>query len=110
MPSETGTNSIAANATESDLLQNKLYEFVPFNAIVTWGLQGSATGLLADIKVGTRIVASQMTLRVQDRIPNRDDMQDWFIARAGERILMTVTNTTGGALNAHHRFDFNPVR
>lgn len=110
MPLIQQSVSIAGNATNDNVLQGSQYEFLPYDAFLEFGLCGSATGLVADVFSGQDVLAENMLLNVQNRIPlYPDDFNLNDVAAAGERIKVRVRNTTGGALTAFYALKITPV-
>jgi hypothetical protein len=61
MPVIQGSVSVPANSVNDNVLQGSQFEFLPYNALLEFGLLGSAAGLLADVYSG------------QDTLPVRAD-------------------------------------
>jgi hypothetical protein len=93
--------SVAAGATNDNVLQGSQFEYLPYNALVEFGLNGSATGLLADVYSGQDILAESMLMTAQNRVPvYPDDYSLTDVAAAGERLKIRIRNPTGGAITA----------
>lgn len=91
--------SIAANAVNDNILSGSSFEFLRSNAVVSIGLVGSATGLVANIQSGADIVLEESPLGVKTTMPTiPDDMYYNDVGVAGDRLVVRVRNTTGGAL------------
>jgi len=103
MPLIQQSVSIAANATNENVLAGSQYEYLPWNAFIEFGLNRSATGLVADVYSGSDILAEGMLLTSQNRVPvYPDDFALNDVAAAGERLKVRIRNTTGGALTAFY--------
>lgn len=110
MPVIQNSVSVAANATNDNVLQGSQFEFLPYNAFLEFGLVGSATGLTADVYSGQDTVAETFALSTQNRFPvYPDDFPLNDVAGAGERIKVRIRNTTGGALTAFFSVRITPV-
>lgn len=108
MPVMQKSVSIAANATETNILQGEPFEFLPYNAEVQFGLNQSATGLEVDVHSGQDMLCSQFEPLIQTTMPNNEEMDFSDLVAAGERLTIKVTNTTGGALSLLYRIIINP--
>lgn len=110
MPVIQQSVSIAGNSTNDNVLQGSQYEFLPYDAFLEFGLSGSATGLAADVFSGQDVLAENMLLNAQNRVPTYpDDYNLNDVAGAGERIKVRIRNTTGGALTAFYSLKITPV-
>lgn len=106
------TVSIAASATNDNVLQGELFEFIPSDfgaAIVTIGIHQSAAGLKCDVMVGGEILAKDINPRVKDAIPDDTELTMQTIGLSGDRIVIKAQNTTAAAINLHVRVDIEPV-
>lgn len=91
--------SVAANATNDNLLSGSSFEFLRSNAVVSIGLAGSATGLVASIQSGSDIVLEESPILVKTTMPTiPDDMYYNDVGVMGDRLVVRIRNTTGGAL------------
>lgn len=110
MPVIQNSVSVAANATNDNVLQGSQFEFLPFNAFLEFGLVASAAGLVADVYSGSDTVAESYALSTQNRFPvYPDDFPLNDVAAGGERIKVRIRNTTGGALTAFFSVRITPV-
>lgn len=110
MPVIQNSVSVAANATNDNVLQGSQFEFLPFNAFLEFGLVASAAGLVADVYSGSDTVAESFALSTQNRFPvYPDDFPLNDVAAGGERIKVRIRNTTGGALTAFFSVRITPV-
>ena len=102
--------SIAADATNDNIFSGSIYEFLPWNASINLGMLGSATGLVATVNTGSDTVQEESPLTVgtvMPKIPDDMDVQD--VAAAGERFVVKVRNTTGGALTVRAIAQIQPI-
>lgn len=91
--------SIAANATNENVLDGFQAEFAARDALAEFGLVASATGLELDIYSGSDLVAESFEPSIQNRYPvYPDDFPLQDVVAAGERLKIRARNTTGGAL------------
>lgn len=91
--------SIAANAVNDNILSGSSFEFLRSNSVVSIGMVGSATGLVANIQSGADIVLEESPLLVKTTMPTvPDDMYYNDVGVAGDRLVVRVRNTTAGAL------------
>lgn len=91
--------SVAANAVNDNILSGSSFEFLRNNSVVSIGMVGSATGLVANIQSGADIVLEESPLLVKTTMPTiPDDMYYNDVGVAGDRLVVRVRNTTAGAL------------
>lgn len=110
MPVIQSSVSVAANATNDNILSGSQFEFLPYNAALDFGLVGSATGLVADVYTGQDAVAESYSLNTQNRFPvYPDDYPLSDVAAAGERVKVRIRNTTGGALTCFYSVRITPI-
>jgi len=110
MPVIQSSVVVAANAVNDNVLQGSQFEFLPYNSLLEFGLNGSAAGLVADVYSGQDTVAEAYALNSQNRFPiYPDDYPLNDVAAAGERIKVRLRNTTGGNLTAFFSVKITPV-
>lgn len=100
MPLIQGSASIALSSVNDNVLANSQYEFLPFDAMLEFGLNGDANGadLRVDVYSGTDVLLENAPMSVQNRIPvYPDDYNLSDAAAAGERIKVRVRNTSAAA-------------
>lgn len=100
MPLIQGTSSIAASSVNDNLLQGSQFEFLPYNAALSFGINGDTNGtdLRVDVYSGQDVLAESIPCNTVNRIPvNPDDFLLQDVAGAGERIKIRVRNTNGAA-------------
>lgn len=91
--------SIGANAVNDNILSGSSFEFLRSNSVVSIGMVGSATGLVANIQSGADIVLEESPLAVKTTMPQiPDEMYYNDVGVAGDRLVVRVRNTTAGAL------------
>ena len=105
-------NSIAANATNENVLTGQRFERMPFNGYINYFSTGSAVGLREEINIGGRSVSPRLVCNANNRSPIvPDDLRATNIPAAqGELIQITVANTTAGALTHRARLELQPAR
>jgi len=110
MPIIQKSLSVAGSANLTNILAGEFYEFLPYNALIEVGANQSATGLLIDFISGTDVVAKDFTPLIKATAPiYPDDFPLQDIAGAGERLVMAVRNTPGGALTLLYTVRISPV-
>ncbi len=110
MPLIQAQVSVAANAVNDNVLTGSQFEFLPYNAALRFALNGSATGLVADVYSGQDVLAEQMGVNALNRVPiNPDDFLLTDVAGGGERIKVRVRNSTGGALTLFYALIIDPI-
>jgi hypothetical protein len=102
--------SVAANATVDNIISGSSFEFLRGNAVVSIGLAGSATGLVASIQSGSDIVLEEAPLLVKTSMPTiPDDMYYNDVGVLGDRLVIRVRNTTAGALTVRAIVQVTPL-
>lgn len=110
MPLIQVSNSIAANATNDNVLQGSQFEFLPYNALLEFAINGSAVGLVADVYSGQDTLMESGAINSLNRFgiyPDDYSLND--VAAAGERIKVRIRNTTAGALTAFTSVRITPA-
>lgn len=100
MPVIQGSASVALSSVNDNVLANSQFEFLPYNAMVEFGLNGDANGadLRVDVYSGQDVLMEGASMSVQNRIPvYPDDYQLTDVAAAGERLKVRVRNTSAAA-------------
>lgn len=111
MPTIQGVTSTAAGATTQNVLAGSVYEYLPFNAQVEFGLVGDAAGEgRATVLSGSDTVLEEAALSRQARFPvYPDDFSLVDVARAGERLVVRHRNTGAGANNLFWAVRITPL-
>lgn len=102
--------SVAANATVDNLVTGSIYEFMPFNAALNIGITASAAGLVATVNTGSDTLLEESPVNPTTTfpvIPDDMDLQDRTLA--GERLVIRIRNTTGGALTVYLLVQISPL-
>ena len=102
--------SVGANETVDNLISGSSFEFLRGNSIVSMGIVGSATGLVASIQSGSDIVLEEAPILVKTTMPTiPDDMYYNDAGVAGDRLVLRIRNTTAGALTVRAIVQVTPV-
>lgn len=102
--------SVGATSANENILSGSSFEFLRSNSVVSIGLVGSATGLVANIQSGADIVLEESPLAVKTSMPSiPDEMYYNDVGVAGDRLVIRVRNTTGGALTARAVVQITPI-
>lgn len=110
MPTIQGSVSVAANATNENVISGSQWEIVPYNARIDFGFCGSATGLLCDVYSGADLVCESFALNANNRIPIQpDDFTLRDIAAVNDRLKVKLRNTTAGALTGFWSIIITPL-
>ncbi len=102
--------ALAANATVENIYSGSAFEFAKQNSLLNMAIVGSATGLVATIQVGARVVLEESPLAIKGTMPTLQD--DFYYSEgvlANERIICRVRNTTAGALTYRSVAQLQPV-
>lgn len=91
--------SIGAGVTIPNVLSGSAFEFLRSNAEVSFGIVSSATGIVATVQSGADVLMEESPISTANRFPIwPDDFDLVDVAAAGERLVVKLRNTTGGAL------------
>lgn len=110
MPTVQLSVAVAANDINDNVLGGSQFEFLPYNAFLEFGLQGSAIGLVFDVFTGQDTICESFEPAIDNRFakyPDEYTLND--VAAAGERVKIRARNTTGGALTAFVSMRLNPA-
>lgn len=106
MPLIQDSVSVAANATNNNVLAGAQYEFLPAASRIDLYLTGSAAGLRAEFLIGGRSSLDNVEINANNRVPLRpDDYAASDVGRGGERLQLRLRNTTGAALTGFWAVD-----
>lgn len=102
--------SVAANATVTNVLTGKVHEFLSTNSVARFYATGSAVGLNISILVGNESIVQDQEISAANRFPI---IPDDFVAESGgivgDRLIVSYRNTTAGAITAFSRVEVEPV-
>jgi len=113
MPLISGLVSVAANATSANVLAGSPFEFVAQPSIIKLACTqagAAASDITADFQIGGESLAQ--AANVSDRSAFPTFLDDIFVeagAQAGERLFLTFSNTTAGALVVQFLVDIMPI-
>jgi hypothetical protein len=109
VPLLTNRQSVAANATISNVFAGQLHEFLQTRALLRIYGTASAVGLNTSVIIGDEVIIDDQELSAQNRMPI---IPDDFVAEGagfkGDRVVVRLRNTTAGAITAFTRVDVVP--
>lgn len=109
MPFMSDVRSLAANTVVDNVLVGKLHEFVTRPSLVRLRACGSAAGLRCSFLIAGESQVQDQEIGSQNRTPiYPDDVLVEGFARPGDRLVLTIRNTTAGALTAQTIVDVIP--
>lgn len=110
MPVIMKETSVAAGATLDNLVAGSAFEFARTRQIVSIGVAASATGGFITITSGADIVLERTATPIKTVYPIiPDDMYFTDVMEAGDRLVITCSNPTGGALTFRGVVQVTPV-
>lgn len=102
--------SVAANTVVPNCVSGKSQEFVSEPSIVSIGVAGSAVGMMASLIIGDEVVVDDQEVPVGTTLPA---FPDQVLAQGGavqgDRIVVKLRNSTGGAITAYVKCLIEPV-
>lgn len=102
--------SVPANGVVDNALQGNQFEFLPYNAMLEFGIVASAVGLLMDCYSGQDTLVEAGAVSPANRSPVYPDDYDLTdVAAAGERIKVRLRNTTAAAITANVAVRITPA-
>lgn len=102
--------SVAANATVANALAGKVHEFLTGPSIVRFYATASAVGMNCSFLVGNESIVQDQEISAANRFPVvPDDFVGESGGIAGDRIIISYRNTTGGAITAFTRVEVEPA-
>lgn len=91
--------SVAGNTAVENLLSGSAFEFLRGNAVVSIGVTAAVTGVVVNIQSGADIVLEESAAYIKTQFPIiPDEMFYTDVGVAGDRLVVRVRNTTGGAI------------
>ena len=100
MPLVQRSTSVALSSVNDNLLAGSQWEYMPYAARLSFGLNGDANGadLRVDIYTGQDVILEDTPMNVQNRIPvSPDDFLLHDFVAPGERVKIRVRNTSAAA-------------
>lgn len=115
MPLEKISVSVGANSEIKNVLgdEGSAFQFLPYNAAIAVGMRqqtGNIADVLAAVQAGTDVLQSEGPIDVATGFPNPDN--DTFlsdVASMGEQLLISLRNTTAGAITVTLILDITPL-
>lgn len=102
--------SVAANTTVANAMAGKSAEFINEPSVVTLGAGGSAVGLNFSLIIGEEVIVDDQEGPVLTTLPA---FPDQVLAQggglSGDRVIVKIRNTTGGALTAYVKVLVEPA-
>lgn len=99
MPVIMKETSVAAGATNDNLISGSAFEFARTRQIVSIGITCSATGGFVTIQSGSDVVLEESPPYVATVFPVIPDQMFYSdVCEAGDRLVIKARNPTGGAL------------
>lgn len=95
MPAIQGQVSIGPGVTNNNVLAGSAWEYLPYNAIVEFGLVDDANGdARVTVQSGADVLMEESPVSIAARFPiYPDDFILEDVAAAGERLVVRVRNT-----------------
>jgi hypothetical protein len=110
MPMILVETSVAAGASNSNLVSGSAFEFAKQRQVVSVGVAQSATGGFFTIQSGSDIVAEEFMGPILSRYPIiPDEMYFTDVQEMGDRLVLRYRNPTGGALTARAVVQTSPL-
>lgn len=99
MPSILRTVSVAANSVNPNLFTGSAFEYARTRQVISFGVSQAATGNFATLNVGSDVVVEEFEPPILTRYPIiPDEFYAQDLAEQGDRLVLSVRNSTGGAL------------
>lgn len=105
-----GELSIAAGASNNNVLNGSAFEFARTRQVVSMGVVAAATGMFIGIQSGSDVILEEsppMVLTTMPIIPDHMAFND--VMEAGDRLKISVRNPTGGAIILRWLVQVNPL-
>jgi len=110
MPTMTARVSVPAAGKIDNVLAGKTYEFLPFDAVAEFGLVASAPGLMATVISGSDVLQDDQEISSANRMPiYPDDFILNDVVAEGERLVVSLRNTTAAAITAYVVVKITPL-
>lgn len=99
MPVIMKETSVAAGATNDNVVSGSAFEFARTRQIVSIGVTGSATGGFVTIQSGSDVVLEESPPYVATVFPIIPDQMFYTdVMEAGDRLVIKARNPTGGTI------------
>lgn len=95
------TTSVPANDVVENVLAGSAFEFARQNSFVSMGIVQAATGLFVTIQAGGNVIAEEFEPPIEATAFPQTNEDFYFNAFAvtGDRLVIRVRNSTGGAVD-----------
>jgi len=106
----TDTQSVGGNAVVQNAVAGKSQEFIKEPSVVSLSATGSAIGLFMTFIVGEEVIIEDQAIPLTNRFPIvPDDTLASGGGFPGDRVIVKIRNSTGGALTSWVRVDVEPA-
>lgn len=106
----TDSRSVAANSQVDNIVAGKLHEFLGEDSVIRLAAAASAAGLRTSFLVGGEAIVQDQEISRANRFPIfPDDVVAEGAGFSGDRILISMRNTTGSAITVDTTVDIEPV-
>jgi len=110
MPVDVVEVSVAANALSDNVFAGRLFEYLPAPSVLDFYATGAAAGLRLQISIGGVVMAEEVVVNAQNRVPViPDDFVTQEGGTGGQRISARFRNTTGAAIVSRLMMKITPV-
>jgi len=92
--------SIAANSVNENVLAGSAFEFARGRSFVSMGMVQAATGLFVTLQAGGNVIAEEFPPPIEPTAFPQTNEDFYFnsFAVSGDRLVVRVRNSTGGAI------------
>ena len=103
--------SIPANSVDENILAGSAFEFAGGNSFVSMGIVQAATGCFVTIQAGGTVVAEEFSPPIEATAFPQTNEDFYFNTGAvnGDRLVVRVRNSTGGAIVVRIVVQVTPV-
>jgi hypothetical protein len=106
----TDFQAVGIGAVVQNAMAGKSQEFIKEPSIISLSMTGSAIGLFVTFIVGEEVIIEDQQIPLTNRFPIvPDDTLAQGGGLPGDRVIVKIRNSTGGALNAWTRVDIEPA-
>lgn len=106
----TDVRSVAGNTVVENVLSGKLHEFLQEDSIVRLAAVASAVGIRVTLLVGGEAVIQDQEISGANRFPvEPDDIVAEGAGVGGDRLVLSLRNTTAGALTVNSKLTTEPM-
>lgn len=102
--------SVPANSSIENALSGSAFEFLRQNAVVSMGVTAAATGIVVNIQSGADVILEETAAYIKTNFPTiPDEMYYNDVGVQGDRLVIRLRNTTGGAIVARVICQVSPI-